>query len=133
MQTTDRVVAALSRCRDARITADVSIECAYDEHAAGCVTSTIRVGVDGCFSFHDNFADAVSDLERRITKTITERNLVDHTVALHRAALLDPSRAPASTFISVPTWDELVQAAHDVRVLRTIDEMTEQHAKVSRK
>lgn len=68
--------------------------------------------------------------------SLTDRIRADQSAALRRAAdavLLDPSTAPASAIDPVPTWPELAQAARATTILRTIDEMTAQHANITRK
>lgn len=66
--------------------------------------------------------------------SLADRIRAEQAAALRRAAdaaLLDPSTAPASATTPAPTWADLAQAAHTARVLRVIDEMAEQHAKIT--
>lgn len=66
--------------------------------------------------------------------TVADRIRAEALAALSAAAdaaLLDPSTAPASATTPAPTWGDLTQAAHTARVLRAIDEMAEQHAKIT--
>lgn len=66
--------------------------------------------------------------------SLADRIRAEQAAALLRAAdaaLLDPSAAPASATTPAPTWADLTQAAHTARVLRVIDEMAEQHAKIT--
>ena len=66
--------------------------------------------------------------------SLADRIRSEQAAALLRAAdaaLLDPSTDPASATTPAPTWGDLTQAAQAARVLRAIDEMNEQHAKIT--
>ena len=131
-----RVIAALRAALAADCEADLSIGLIGDRGA-------VRVGVDQVYTFHPDFDAAAADLEQRVADTVewwavtlADRLRAEQAAALHRAAeaaLRDPSTAPASAIDPVPTLTDLTQAARATAILRTIDEMDAQHAKITRR